>query len=137
MSDEKPFVYDGQWTGGDGCTYTYGKVVKKPCAACRKDFEWDGNKYKTKCKPCFVKTVRVCTACKKKNLKADAPSYQMICTTCWLAQKALTHKVCPRCPPDRATHLRCLLDKEMCSECELRCTPVIPSVEQEGEMARE
>jgi hypothetical protein len=121
MSEAKSLIVDGAWTGADGCTYTYGKVPKRKCVTCRAEYDWDGNKYKTRCKPCYVKVVRVCTACKQNNLKADAPSYQNVCTDCWLAKKSRTHKTCPTCPPDRANHLRCPMGKDQCPECEVRC----------------
>jgi len=121
MSDEKSMIEDGMWVGSDGCTYTYGKAPKRRCVDCRKEFVWDGNDYKTRCKTCYVKVVRVCAACGVNNLKADALPYQKVCTPCWLVQKGKKYKTCPTCPPSRALHLRCLIDKDCCSECAVRC----------------
>lgn len=126
MSEGKSFVVDGVWSGSDGATYTYGKAPLRKCVTCRGDYEWDGNIYKTRCKPCYIRLVRVCASCKMNNLKADAPHYQKVCTDCWLAKRAKHFGTCPRCPPERAQHLRRPLSKACCSECEVRCEQPVP-----------
>ncbi len=137
MSEVRSFVDEGVWAGADGVVYTYGKAQEKSCKSCRKTFPWDGNKYKNHCVPCYKKIVRTCSACKVNKLKADAPAYQHVCTSCWLTEKAKRFKACPRCPPSRATHLRCPLDAECCPECAIRCQPLPPIVglSREGEQA--
>ena len=118
------------WTGGDGRAYTYGKALKRNCASrlCGKPFDWDGNDYKTHCVNCYLKLAKKCTKCGVNNIKIGAPVYQKVCTACFVAVKALSYKTCPTCPPSRANHLRCPLDKDQCKECELRLAPVDPVV---------
>ncbi len=130
MSDAKmePAAGDAVlWNGSDGGVYTYGKALDRTCVRCRKSFPWDGQKFKTHCPGCYGKHVRKCQNAEcTNNLAIEAPPYQRVCTSCWLTAKAKKYKQCPRCPPERATHLRCPLDKECCAECEVRAVPMIP-----------
>lgn len=122
MSQAASVVDEGDlvWTGADGNNYTYGKSPKKKCTRCPATFDWDGSEFKTMCKRCYGYAVRKCVGCKVANLKINAPLYQTLCTTCFIEKKQRTHKMCPRCPPDRQTHLRCPIGKDCCPECETR-----------------
>ncbi len=126
MSDAKSLIVDGSWTGGDGIVYTYGKVQKRRCRDCRNDFDWDGTPFKTRCTKCYGKIARKCETCKTNNVRADAAKGIVDCTSCWLRKREETHKVCPRCPPERSQHLRCPFNKVCCSDCESRAIQVSP-----------
>lgn len=112
------------WTDADGGRCSYGPVTKRVCTKCRESFDWDGTEYKRVCRDCFKKNVRTCVACKVNNLKIDAKAYEKVCTSCFLAKKALTYGTCPTCPPSRSKHLRRPLDKDVCNECALRLVRV-------------
>jgi hypothetical protein len=116
------------WEGADGQCYTYGKAPKRQCAKCPETFDWDGSKYKSLCKRCYVLNVRKCVKCKTANLKINAPLYQTMCTDCFIEKKHKTHVPCPRCPPERRNHLRCPIGKECCPECETRGVSALPQV---------
>lgn len=128
MADAKVAQEVVSWVGADGRNYSYGKALKRTCAnrVCAKSFEWDGNEYKTHCVDCYLKLARTCVACKRNKLKLNAPFFQKVCTTCFVLAKQQSYKVCPTCPPHRASHLRCPLNKEQCKECEVRLAPVSP-----------
>lgn len=109
------------WMGYDGNVYSYTLAPpQRVCTNCRLKFEWDGSEFKTLCLPCYGANARKCLKCKINNLKIGAPSWQVLCTDCYIAKKGTTFGTCPTCPPERATHLRRPLNAATCPECNVR-----------------
>lgn len=68
------------------------------------------------CYNCYQCNVRKCPC--GRNLKLGAQSYQVECTQCWLAKRAVTHTTCPTCPETRSSFLSVRLGKEtICAIC--------------------
>lgn len=94
---------------------------------------YPGQEYKTHCLNCYKKNVRKCATCQVGNLKIDAPSWQKQCVSCFIQGRKQKYDTCPRCPPERAHHLRRPLDQPMCNECAELYLDQSPPVVEKGE----
>lgn len=93
----------------------------RTCAVCRGEFEWDGADYKTVCTNCYRTKTRSCAVCHVGVIKATAPNFHTVCTTCWVDNRRQKgYSVCPRCPPERAGQLRRQPGQQYCAECVAR-----------------
>ena len=89
------------------------------CDSCGHRFPWDGAPYKTVCDSCYRTKTRSCVVCHVGTIRAGAPEFYKVCTSCWVdAKRSKCYSPCPTCPPERANHLRVPPGKQRCLECD-------------------
>lgn len=114
------------WMTADGKLVTYAPLQKRACDRCRRNYDWDGSKYKTVCMDCYTKYVRRCAAC-DGTIHPSAPKFKTLCASCYIASRRDTgYTVCPTCPPEKSTHLRVPPGKSLCGSCEQRLQIISP-----------
>ena len=78
--------------------------------------------YKIFCSNCYKEKSRPCSICDRR-IAPNSPTYQVKCTQCFLAERALSHERCPVCPPERANRLTMRKGEQMCNKCKLAYQP--------------
>lgn len=91
----------------------------RPCATCSQQFPWDGLAYKTVCDTCYRTKTRSCAVCHVGTIRASAPDFHKVCTSCYVDTKRIKcYSPCPTCPPERSHHLRRPPGRDHCPECD-------------------
>lgn len=82
--------------------------------------------YRIFCGNCYKEKSRPCNSCDRR-IAPNAPAYQVKCTQCFLATRAMTHDYCPTCPPERANRLTKKKTDPVCSKCATQTMPPPPT----------
>jgi hypothetical protein len=94
------------------------QIPSRDCTHCGKKFPWYGQENVTLCTDCFKLQARKCEKCHLASLPVGAPAWRKVCGGCYKDYKqSKGYLPCPRCPPERATHLRRAPNEPCCRMC--------------------